>query len=150
MAQFVPVNPELAPLALLWSLATGHPDAWVLKQYADSAGVPPVVGWAIATTESGHGPHNSARGRHGEIGRMQLRRLHEGRFAEKCGSRPLTEYYTNICVGMHLLRSHYDATGDWALAIRRYNGSGPATLIYLSKIEREIGAITLRLMGGGT
>lgn len=143
------VSPEIALSALLYALATGHPDAALIKQYADSAKVPPVLAWALVATESGHGANNHARGKHGEVGRMQLRRFHAGRFSARCGSLPLTDYRTNLCVGLHLLRSHYEAAGSWPLAVRRYNGSGVATLTYLGKVEREVGAITMRLMNGG-
>lgn len=131
-------------VVLLWTLISGHPDAAVLKQFADSAGVPVEIAWAIAAVESGHGPHNHARGKAGEIGRFQLKRHHSAAFAAECGTAPLTDYLTNVCKGLHLLRSHFDSTGDWRLAIRRYNGRGPATLVYLQKVEREIGRMALQ------
>lgn len=139
------MTPELSPLALLYALATGHPDAAVLKQYADSARVPPMVVWAVARVESGTAPNNLARGRHGEIGRMQLRAAWSKSFAAVCGTRPLTDYRTNICKGAFLLRWHYDHTGSWSTAIQRFNGSGPATVVYLTKVECEIGRMVLRL-----
>lgn len=140
------MTPELTPLALLWALVTGHPDAWLIKGYADSARVPAPIAWAMVTVESGHAANNSARGRHGEIGRWQIKRIHESAFRTQCGSRPLTDYATNLCVGAHLLRRHYDATGSWELAIRRYNGTGRATDVYLQKVQREMGTIALRLL----
>lgn len=131
-------------LLLLWQLVSGHPDAAVIKQYADSAGVPPLLAWAVARVESGVVPNNLARGRHGEVGRFQLRHIHSRAFTQPCGAKPLSDYHTNICKGLFLLRSHFDRTQDWRLAIRAYNGSGPATLTYLTKVECEIGRMVLR------
>ena len=138
---------DSAALALLWTLVTGHPDAALLRQYADSAKVPPVIMWAVASVESGHGPNNRARGKHGEVGRMQVRAAHAGAFRATCGPLPLTDYHTNVCVGAFLLRRHYEATGLWASAIRRYNGQGAATTAYLAKVEAEIGRIVLLAEG---
>ena len=132
-------------LAFLWTFVSGHPDAALLKMYADSARVPVAVAWAVATVESGVVPNNAARGRHGEIGRMQMQPQHAPAFIAECGTKPLTDYHTNLCKGMFLLRSHYLRTRDWRAAILRYNGSGPATEVYLLKVEREIGRMWLRL-----
>ena len=130
--------------ALLWSCLTGHPDAVVLARYADSARVPHVIAWALVAVESGHAANNRARGAHGEIGRLQVRRVHRGRFAHACGRKPLTDYRTNVCVGLFLLRSYYERTGSWESAIQRYNGRGPGAVRYLGKVQREIGRLTLR------
>lgn len=142
------VNPTALASAILWTLWSGHPDAALLKQYADSAKVPVVIAWAVAKVESGVRADNHARGTHKEIGRMQLRRVHENSFRTQCGPLPLTDYLTNICVGMFLLRKHYAATGSWEAAIRRYNGGGAATALYLRKVEAEIGRIALRMLEG--
>ncbi len=137
------MNYGLLASAVLWTLWTGHPDAALLKQFADSAGVPPIFAWAVAAVESGHHADNKARGTHGEIGRMQLKLLWTHAFKAECGSLPLTDYLTNICKGMFLLRTSFDATGSWEQALRRYNGAGPNATRYVRAVEQEIGRIEL-------
>ncbi|MBI4503345.1 MAG: transglycosylase SLT domain-containing protein [Gemmatimonadetes bacterium] len=117
----------------------GVADGALLRRFADSAGVPLPIALAVATVESGQLGGNHWRGRHGEVGRMQIRpRIWRWSFQQECGPRPLTDYVTNVCKGMFILKHWYGETGSWAGAVRRYNGRGIKTRTYLAKVTREL------------
>jgi hypothetical protein len=87
------------------------PDADLLARYADSADVPTMVALAIAAVESGYRGGNHWLGQRGEIGRMQIRPdVWQRAFRSQCGTKPLTDYSTNVCKGMFILRHWYDQT----------------------------------------
>lgn len=125
-------GPYCEPLA-------GHADGTLLKKFADSAGVPTSVAFAVAAVESGYLGGNQWRGKSGEVGRMQIDpRLWESSFRRECGNGSLADYQANVCKGMFILRFWHDRTGSWLSAVRRYNGRGPSSRLYLTKIRREV------------
>jgi hypothetical protein len=117
----------------------GHADGGLLKRFADSAGVPLPLALAVAAVESGYRGGNEWRGSTGEVGRMQIQpRLWQSAFRRECGSGPVTDYQTNVCKGMFILRYWHGRTGSWLGAIRRYNGRGVAGRLYVSRVKREL------------
>ena len=107
----------------MYALATGHPDAWLLKQYADSARVPPVLVWAVAYQESEHNLNPALRGHHCaklptcEVGRFQIL---PSTAKVRCPDLNVFIYRDNIKCGVRYLRYWYDVQGSWEEAVRAY------------------------------
>ena len=105
----------------------------VIVGEANSQGVPPEIALAVATQESGMchwGPSgNVLRGKAGEYGVMQLM----PQTAATLGVDP-TDVNDNIHGGVKYLSQLYDRYGDWTLAVQHYNGTGPATQAYATRV----------------
>ena len=115
----------------------GIADGGLVQRFADSAGVPLTIALAVAAVESGYAGGNAWRGSAGEVGRMQVTpRLWERSFSRECGPGPLTDYVTNVCKGMFILRYWHQRTGSWEAAVRRYNGRGPEGRVYVHRVRR--------------
>ena len=140
-----PVNPELAPLAILWSLVTGHPDAWRLKAYADSTHVPAVIAWAISWQESRHNINPRLRGKHGEWGRFQVM---PSTARAICPTLDIRTYEGNVMCGLRYLRHQFEARGTWEAAVRAYQCPRCTQRTeYERSVMEMVGRFTSRLMG---
>lgn len=138
-------------IALLLVLQFAIPrDTGALHAAATMAGVPPVVMYAVAWQESRDGRLGNAYRGAGreqcdstgcrrvcrEIGRMQL---------NPCIRYPLPAcdslrvYWANLRCGAAVLHFRRAERGSWALAIRAYNGSGPAADRYLRQVLAYVG-----------
>ena len=137
------VTPADLALGLLWTLATGHPDAALLAAYADSAHVPHTVVWAIAWQESRHNLNPAVRGRAGEIGRLQVLPRTAKTF---CADLDIYTYSGNVKCGVRLLRGHFQRRGSWAAAIRAYQcPTCTRDTPYQRSVLERVGRIELRL-----
>lgn len=137
------MSPSALALSVLWTLATGHPDAGLLAFYADSAQVPHEIAWAVAWQESRHNLNPALRGRAGEVGRFQLMRATARAL---CPGLNIYTYTGNVACGLRYLRSQYERTGSWSRAIRAYQC--PAckhATAYERSVVSKIGYITLKL-----
>lgn len=92
-------------------------------------GIPPRLFSALIQTESSW--KVNARGAAGEVGLTQLL----PRTARHLGVDP-HDVHGNLLGGAMHLRSHYVRTGDWTLALARYNGRGPMARAYAQKVLR--------------
>lgn len=139
------MNPELAPLALLWAMATGHFDAARLKAHADSAQVPVAVAWALAYQESRHNLNPSLRGRHGEWGRVQVM---PATARAVCPTLDIRTYDGNVACGLRYLRQRYEISGSWEAAVRAYQCPRcTSTTPYERSVMETVGRFTTRLLG---
>jgi len=89
-----------------------------VSYWATQYGVPPAIALAVAQQESGF--NQSARGRAGEVGVMQL-------MPATAAGLQVNPYDLdqNISGGVQLLADNYNRFGDWSLALSAYNG-GPS------------------------
>ena len=143
------MTPTDLALGLLWTLATGHPDAALLAAYAGAARVPREGVWAIAWQETRHNLNPGIRGglcrgkRDCEVGRMQVKPSTARRV---CPSLDIFTYDGNVRCSVGLLRSLYERRGSWALAIRAYQcPSCTHATVYEKSVVSKIGYIELRL-----
>jgi len=136
--------PDLTTVCgIVWTLATGHPDAAALAAFADSARVPHTVVWAIAWQESRHNTNPALRGSAGEWGRMQIL---PSTARHICPTLDVRTYLGNVACGVRLLRGHYARTGSWVLAIRAYQCPRcPRDTAYQRSVLERVGRIELRL-----
>lgn len=139
--------PQIIAAATALLALSGHPDASLLKQYADSARVPVEIVWAVAEIESGHRANNLARGAAGEIGRFQLKAFWSNSFRSVCGNAPVEDYKSNLCRGSFLLAYCHRRSGSWHSAIACYNGRGPRAEAYVKRVEAVLGRIYLKELG---
>lgn len=135
-------------------------DAQTLALAAETAGVPKVVGLAVAWEETRDGSRgnsylgaglavfDSASGRTKrvcrELGRMQVNPCYHWTYiSPSCARDSLRVYSSNVRCGMTILRRRYEEVGSWQEAIRRYNGRGPKADDYLRRVLATIGRLTL-------
>lgn len=134
---------NLLTLSVLWSVATGLPDAGLLAVYADSARVPHVVAWAIAWQETRHDLNPALRGRAGEVGRLQVL---PSTARSRCPRLDIYTYTGNLACGMRLLRWRFEQRGSWAAAIRAYQcPKCQRETPYERSVVRQVGVFTLKL-----
>ena len=130
---------------MLYALVTGHPDAWRLKAYADSARVPPVVAWALAWQESRNNLNAGVRGRHGEWGRLQVM---SATARVVCPTLDIRTYEGNVACGLRYLRRQFEVRGSWEAAVRAYQCPACRQRTdYERSVMETVGRFTSRLMG---
>lgn len=102
----------------------------LLENAANKYGIPPDILKSIAWQESGWNP--KARGDGGaSYGMMQIYTEAHPDYNAAEGERNIAY---NIDYGAKFLRSLYDKYGDWAVAVERYNGSGPMAKRYAQSV----------------
>jgi hypothetical protein len=117
-------------------------DGAFLSDVAVRTGVPVPLLWAMAIVESGPAPTPNVRGRHGEVGRLQVRREIWGwRFAE-CRSQD--EQALVIC-GARILAALRRESASWREAVARYNATADPERAgrYVQLVEQRLGRMYL-------
>lgn len=116
----------------------GPPDSIALRQAADAVGIPAPLLYAIAIVESGYAPPTEVRGRHGEVGRLQVRPSVWG------GTTGCEDPATLQC-GATILAWCRAQHAAWRDAVACYNASSDIQYgrRYLALVERQIGRLYL-------
>jgi len=109
---------------------------------AERYGVPIPLVWAIASVESGSAPQPGARGRHGEAGRLQVRRELWGSRFRECSSEDEEDL---VVCGVRILAWLRAQYGTWRAAVARYNATSQPALAepYVRQVEARIGRMYL-------
>jgi Soluble lytic murein transglycosylase and related regulatory proteins (some contain LysM/invasin domains) len=119
----------------------GRPYANLIASYARSHGVPVSLAHAVVRIESNYRPN--ARGRHGEIGLMQIKPATARMMGYSGSAKGLYDPETNIKYGMkYLATAHKLGGGTTCGTVLKYNaGHGarkmnPVSKAYCGKVQR--------------
>ena len=132
----------MTTLALFWLFLRTPSDAATLANVERWYGLPAGLLVAVAVAESGYdstrgqaarGPGRGSRHTCREIGRLQVSPCLSWPPA-MCRPAYLAHYHTNVRCGAWILRDLYRRHGSWAVAVERYNGSGPAARLYRQRV----------------
>jgi hypothetical protein len=117
-------------------------DASALEEAARRYGVPAPLVWAMAWVESGEHPRAGVRGRHGELGRLQVRREIWARQLPECRSR--SEDALVVC-GVRILAALRAQSASWREAVARYNATAHPERAerYVRLVEQRLGRMYL-------
>ncbi len=125
--------------------APGSAYASLIETEAKKHGVPVDLALAVVQVESNFNP--KARGRHGEIGLMQIKPSTARGVGFRGSSKALYQPKTNIKWGMkYLAGAHERAGGDLCGTILRYNAGhyarrmNPVSRRYCKKVQKIIAA----------
>lgn len=128
-------NGDYPRVLAMYGEITGDRDlASSILEHARTYLVPINLLFALIQTESDFDP--LAKGRHGEIGLMQLHPATFAKVIKERGANYLWPRETNLEYGVRHLVHLHERKGDWDLAVYRYNGRGEKALTYLLKIQR--------------
>jgi len=121
-------------IALLLALALRCPDSFHLQYVAAQDSIlPPARFEAIAWVESGCNLSPRLRGKLHEIGRFQIT---PSVARKRCPGTDVRVYRGNVQCALRILEEN-----TWRLgltdATRRYNGSGPASYVYLYHVLKR-------------
>jgi len=97
---------------------------YLVAYEARRLGVPVQMAVAVSHAENWSGDPEAISSA-GAVGLMQIMpNIWGDQFLEECyGPRSLTNPERNACVGVHVLQSYHEKTGNWNDALRAYNGS---------------------------
>lgn len=120
--------------------------------------VPAEIVFAVMYYETGYRgvDHNSYNGKRvsrcGAVGPMQVMPRYAGRILGRRVSRSelLTNYHTNIEVGVKMLARHYKRYGSWLRALGAYSTGKPYANKYGRKILHKANQIEEQMLVAGT